>query len=152
MNFLKILISVIFVFSLTMACNAQEDTAEATLTFKNPFISVLPKKQAEEASTQAPREISIPEIHEPEVKPPELVITGLVWNTPKPQAIINAKVVSIGDSIEEATIMSIHSQSVEIDVHGKRFTILANKALATKKGEALNDVDSRAETETYTPY
>ncbi len=58
-----------------------------------------------------------------EITFPNFTINGLVWNTDKPQAIINSNVVSVGDSIEDSVIVDINQTGVEVLREGKRFKI-----------------------------
>ncbi len=58
-----------------------------------------------------------------ELKPPDLKITGLVWNTSRPQAIINDKVVDVGDTVDEAIIVAINKTGIEVSFDGKTSTI-----------------------------
>ena len=59
-----------------------------------------------------------------EIKPPNLVIYGLVWNTDLPQAIVNNQVVNIGDKVSGSEITDISAEGVEVLHQGKRFKIL----------------------------
>lgn len=45
---------------------------------------------------------------------PELVLTGLVWNSKRPQAIINGSVVDIGDRIADVEIVAIQKDGVDV--------------------------------------
>lgn len=58
-----------------------------------------------------------------ELKPPDLRITGLVWNTNRPQAIINDKVVDIGDSVDEVRIIAINKTGVVISFQDQAITV-----------------------------
>ena len=50
---------------------------------------------------------------------PTLNIEGIVWNTNMPQAIVNGKVVRIGDTIEGVRIVKIEKQGITIDYSGE---------------------------------
>ena len=112
---------------------------------KNPFIARLPKPTAvepvEEEETPKPMTISLPnpgtiitpyveikpiqEIAKVEpVKPPKMNITGLVWNTDLPQAIVNDKVVSLGDTVDGAVITDIREGGIDVLYKGAKFTIV----------------------------
>ncbi|HPN87966.1 MAG TPA: hypothetical protein PLH56_01355 [Candidatus Omnitrophota bacterium] len=65
---------------------------------------------------------------EEEQKPPQVTITGIVWNTEKPQAIINGVVLNIGDTIfdsqnEEIKINKIYKTGIDVSYKGKTWTI-----------------------------
>ncbi len=61
---------------------------------------------------------------EPEIiEPPTLNIKGLIWNTNRPQAIINDQVVNLGDTVSEAEIIAIRKSEVDILFKGQKMTI-----------------------------
>ncbi len=96
-----------------------------TSTAKNPFIPVLPVKEtskpADEEKTLKPESIAKqrPDVSEP----PSVTINGLVWNTRRPQAIVNKKVVAIGDTVDDFTIASITKAGIDIVYNGETFFI-----------------------------
>ena len=63
------------------------------------------------------------------MKAPEMTITGLVWNSERPQAIINGKVLSVGDTWtdsqtkEEIKINRIEKTGIDVSYKGKTWTI-----------------------------
>jgi len=62
----------------------------------------------------------------PEVKPaptPVLKIEGLVWGGRLPQAIINQKVVKIGDIIEGAQIVDINREGVTLTFNNSQYNL-----------------------------
>jgi len=50
----------------------------------------------------------------PEVSPPPLTVQGIIWGGNIPQAIINDKVVKVGDSISEAKVTYIGRDGIAI--------------------------------------
>ena len=52
-----------------------------------------------------------------------MVIKGLVWNTTEPQAIVNDKVVGVGDEVDGVEIISINQKGVEFSSKGLNFFI-----------------------------
>ena len=115
-----------------------------TLNFKNPFISVLPLPQIPQkpeviehqpVETTARAEERIPE---PEIVAPEFVVSGVIWNTSKPQAILNNQVVAIGDKIEGATILGIDSKNIEIEFNGKHVTVSTDNLKNQSSQQAYN--------------
>ncbi|MBF0523456.1 MAG: hypothetical protein HQL24_10450 [Candidatus Omnitrophica bacterium] len=60
---------------------------------------------------------------------PNLTITGIIWDTDKPQAIINDRVVTIGSTFFESNnareikILKIHKTGIEISCNNKIWTI-----------------------------
>jgi hypothetical protein len=108
-------------FLISSTGEAKEDAFEGLVTsIRDPFIikeKVIPLPQIKE-----PEPIIVPEpviIVEPEpikVEPPKVIVrpqlpemnvTGLVFKTKHPQAIINGQVVGIGDTINEAKVLKI---------------------------------------------
>jgi len=57
------------------------------------------------------------------VNPPDLKIQGVVWGGQQPQAIINNKVLKIGDVIEKARIINISQSGIDIFYEGRQFKI-----------------------------
>ena len=103
----------------------------ASYSFKNPFASLLPEKKPEEAPSK--EAASKPIIEQPKVvvvTPPNLSVTGIVWNSNRPQAIINNQVVGVGDTIAEVTIVNITRNGVGFEYNGKRFIINPDKGIA----------------------
>ncbi|MFA5198612.1 MAG: hypothetical protein WC432_03600, partial [Candidatus Omnitrophota bacterium] len=82
---------------------------------------------------------------EPEVKPQEtglpvkpdfdiskLQLQGVVWGVKNPQAIINGKVVSVGDLIEGAEIVSIDKKGVTLSINGGIMDLSSPGQVSTK--------------------
>ncbi len=93
------------------------------LNFGNPFSSPLPKK-----SEIKPKVIVVPAQKETPtppapVTPPNLLVKGLVWNTDRPQAIINDQVVGVGDRVGETTIRSITRNGIGFEFMKTHFTL-----------------------------
>jgi hypothetical protein len=64
-----------------------------------------------------------------ELTPPELKINGLVWNTDKPQAIINDQVVVIGDMVGDSKVIDIRKDGVDLMFLNKPFTVQMEQAV-----------------------
>jgi hypothetical protein len=75
-----------------------------------------PKKPLE-AVVKAPR----PKVRE--VPFPALKVQGLIWGGRLPQAIINNKIVTIGDIIEGASVESIEKERITLVIEGDEFNI-----------------------------
>ncbi len=102
-------------------------------SLQNPFVSKLPMpKQAllpprEDLGEFAePEETISAEIPEAEIPPPDMVISGLVWNTSSPQAIVNEKIMRVGDKIEEWTISQIRATGIEVNLNGVKHFVKAD--------------------------
>ena len=103
---------------------------------RNPFMSPLPHKKEKppaETISQEPHEKTsgpkssanqqVKDTTPKEAPLPELVVTGLVWNSDRPQAIINGTVVSEGDVMSNIKIESIKKTGIEIIYLGKKILI-----------------------------
>lgn len=59
----------------------------------------------------------------PEVKLPPLKISGVIWGTKIPQAIINNKVVKIGDMIDGVKIINISREEITVSYQSREFKL-----------------------------
>lgn len=105
------------------------------INLRNPFESQLPKqnqleiqtdrsKLSEQAIIQGPED-TLPAILEEgmDFDPSQFRISGIVWNSPRPQAIVNNRVVDIGDEVNGARIISIQKEGIAIALNDQIFTI-----------------------------
>jgi len=92
-------------------------------TYRDPFKSQLPVKQPAKPDDKGP-------VKDEPVTVDFLTVTGVVWDSEKPQAIINGKVVSIGGQVEEAELVAINEAGVQVRYKGKLFVLKAGN----KKG------------------
>lgn len=122
---------VLFIFSLWISGLSIAEETEAILkpveykaqNLRDPFQSPL-KKEAE----------TITEVI-PEAPPPDLsslTVQGIVWGGKMPQAIINNKVVKVGDTIEGMRIVSIDKEGITVS-QGNRNYNLSSPAAAGKQ-------------------
>ena len=58
-------------------------------------------------------------------KAPSLKIQGIIWGGRFNQAIINNKVVKIGDTVEGARIINIDRQKIIVSFEGEQYTLLS---------------------------
>jgi hypothetical protein len=79
--------------------------------YRDPFMSYLPMYIAGEKA------LELKNFH----------LTGIVWGTNRSQAIINGKVVEVGDSILEAKVMKIDKKGVVLNYKGKLYLLTAPK-------------------------
>ena len=70
---------------------------------------------------------------------PDLVLTGIIFNTAKPQAIINGVVVGVGSRIEGAEVRAITKGAVQIMFDG-RTSMLSMETPEKKPGVDQNNV------------
>ncbi|MFA6378758.1 MAG: hypothetical protein WCX16_03130 [Candidatus Omnitrophota bacterium] len=141
-NKILLLTLIIFFSSIQIGYGEDLSSAEEVLGFlhRNPFKSWLPK--IEEKIEKEPEATKI-EYKEPEVKiipvlkpapveeakPPEIKISGLVWSTDRPQAIINDQILTIGDMIGDSKIIDINKDGVDIMFLNKLYTIKIEQTL-----------------------
>ena len=101
---------------------------------KNPFQSQLPQpKVVVKVEPVVQQPIPQPVVAAapvapvtPQVKPPSFTISGLVWNCPRPEAIVNQQIVSVGDTIDNWTVVAINESEIEVQSSGVSFTVHAN--------------------------
>ena len=79
--------------------------------------SVSPVVEQPAAPVTLPNSFTPPE--QKEILPPSMNIYGLIWNTNRPQAIVNNQIVQVGDKIENWTIDKIDQNGLEISGYGK---------------------------------
>jgi len=98
-------------------------------SFKDPFIKGYVEDKEEQAISGQPVEI----------RPlPALTVQGLIWGSETPQAIINNKVLKIGDVLPTGTddaagvkIMGINKTGVEVFYYGKSYFVSSPASTAT---------------------
>lgn len=118
----------LFIASLSFALE-EEKKQRPNVEYKadnlrDPFQTyVIEKKKAEavQAGTSQPEEES--------VTPPALTVQGIIWGGRFPQAIINNKVVRVGDIIEEAEITDISKEGVIITFKNRQFNLSSPAAV-----------------------
>src|SRR3989338_5510975 len=121
-----------------------------TFTALNPFKSQLPKEekkteQRPEVKPVPPEPKPVPApppppppmpviVNPPPVVPPQppppreepmpiLTITGLIWNTDRPQAIVNGQVADVGDIIAGVKIINIRKGGIDVSFQGRTVTL-----------------------------
>ena len=120
--------------AISSICLAEEKNQKATsannLKFKDPFVSQLPIRATVKPQVELSSAPVVEKQRPPEITPPSLQITGLVWDTNRPQAIVNSQVVGIGDTIENVTITEITRKGIGVNYMGKYFMINPNQQTA----------------------
>jgi len=110
-----------------------------SLPTREPFVSQLPDKPKPKPkqpvairakppktfNTNTRRETLTPAPVQPPkaIQMPQLVISGIIWNTDKPQAIVNGQVVEEGDTVSKAKIIAINKDGIEVSFSGKKAMI-----------------------------
>ncbi|MCA9398721.1 MAG: hypothetical protein KC618_03145 [Candidatus Omnitrophica bacterium] len=126
----------LLLLSTSFSLEAQENIPGEMGKRRNPFIPQLPVEAEPEPPKPAPapqprpKPQPAPEPVKPQVKQPTRMptfnISGIVWNSDRPQAIINGSVKDIGDSIDGVKIISIHKEGIDVSFQGKNMTIKVN--------------------------
>lgn len=80
----------------------------------NPFLSKLPKPEPAPAPIRQTNDIRQIRRNDTEgiAAPPSAQLSGLVWNSAMPQAILNNKIVNVGDNIDGWIIDNISKEGV----------------------------------------
>lgn len=86
--------------------------------FRDPFESYLPKEEVQALSEQDQELMDAEAEQQPKPLPP-LNIQGIIWKGKLKQAIINNRVVKIGDEIEEAKVVAIEREGITF-IYDKR--------------------------------
>ena len=122
--------------------------AAETLPAAQPLKTEKVEYKAEEASDPFFTEQEIEKPVEEEVvekKPlPQLTIQGLIWGGNFPQAIVNNKVLRVGDSIEDARIVDINRDGLVLYFEGQQYNLtspgmLNSKVAQTKPEGGINE-------------
>ena len=106
---------------------------------ENPFKSQLPKIEepkieiADDLSDQETAEGSSMklDIPKPPVEPPvveerplpSITVSGIIWNSDRPQAIINGQIVDVGDTVSEIQITGIRKAAIDGFFDGRNVTL-----------------------------
>ena len=102
-------------------------------SIRSPFEPRIPK---EEIDLIAPEPTPIPtpkttvkpapkgrEPPKPEVPLPIFQVNGLVWDTERPQAILDSQVINVGDTIKGCTVMDIDKNGILLNFQDRTFTV-----------------------------
>ncbi len=117
-----------------------DDFDEAFSTLKNPFVSpvvvkmVVPVVVKKKEEPVKPKEVVAQPVEAPVIiNPPVLKITGLVWNSKKPQAIINGMIVAVGEVVDGSTLVAVRKSEIDVMYKGQQFTISSQAKPVVKK-------------------
>lgn len=120
----------LFIPCFVSCLQAEIQKAEYTaLNLRDPFEKQLPV----EAPVVKPPEI--PAVKE-KIVPPAIVVEGLVAGGPVPQVIIEGKIFKVGDKVQDAAIIAITKEGIEVVYQLEIFTYLApSRAMVVKREE-----------------
>ena len=103
---------------------------------KDPFLACVKREVAKRTDSSQP-------IAPAAVVAPNLAIQGIVWGGKIAQAIVNNKLVTVGDTVEEARIVAITGDGLEIIYKEKPFHIPSPSSLhkvdSTNKAQGGHD-------------
>ena len=108
------------------------DLPKILAALKNPFTSQLPQpeKTAVDETTvfsnrPEPEPVDIPQMipRDEPIPKPQFEVNGLVWNTDRPQAIINSNVVEVGDYVGQWEITEIKKEGIAIRFRTQEYLI-----------------------------
>jgi len=88
---------------------------------RDPFASVVIKEEVKEVLANNDEF----ELNEPKIDLDAIDIQGIVWGGKMSQAIINNKVMVVGDLIQEAEILSIDKKGIVINFNGEIINLSA---------------------------
>jgi hypothetical protein len=111
----------------------EPDLEYRAYNLRDPFEDLIARKKQEDMEKKPETEIDTYE------QPPPLDVQGLVWGGAVHQAIINGKVVKVGDSIEGAEVIEIDKEGVSM-LYKKRIFKLSSPAsnyIGTGKQEVI---------------
>jgi len=69
-----------------------------------------------------------------EIRPPDIEIQGLVWDSQRPQAIIGNEVYGIGDLVRDMKILSIKKNGLQVLFQDKEFFVEYKTSVRTQEG------------------
>ena len=137
MKFIPLII-IIFSLGIVTSLEAQGTTEAPAVKKRNPFAPQLPVvKKAPKPEPKPEPKPDIKKTDRPKIKPrdpkptlsnklPTVSITGIIWNSRRPQAIINGRVIDIGDTIEDMKIIAIRKTGIDVSFRGASKTLKVN--------------------------
>ena len=82
---------------------------------RDPLLSLLPEPPKPEATSQGQQ----PTAAATHPKPLTLLLRGIIWGGPEPQAIVNDEVYGVGDVVEGAAITAIRQEGITVEIEGQ---------------------------------
>ena len=110
---------------------ASETITYTAAALRNPMVSLLPTLVEEPGMVLAGTAGDSP--METLRQPPAVIVQGIIWGSYRPQALIDGALYEVGDTIQNAQIVSIDRSGVTVNVHGATFALtplIAGEAMA----------------------
>jgi hypothetical protein len=98
----------------------------------NPPVEVpqAPPKPAVDSAVMVPGYLAKNEVVAPPPPMPVIDVSGVIYNTDMPMAIINGRVCAVGEELTTGEkgdgivkLLAVHAESIEVDFMGKKHTI-----------------------------
>lgn len=83
-------------------------------TFRNPFVPQTPQPVMVTDDNAGKVPVAQVQRERPVVPIPVFTLSGLIWNTKKPAAILNGKIVAIGDQVSNWSVQEITKEGVHV--------------------------------------
>lgn len=89
------------------------DVSYDAIDARDPFLELIKKESPVETTEEGlPEDLSA-----------QFSIQGIIWGSSIPQAIINSKVVKVGDTIDGARIIEISKTGIVVFYNNRRYTL-----------------------------
>lgn len=112
----------------------QEKAPDAALKVNVEYSSDKLRDPFSKNENQANQQVLASDSGQPLIRAlPALSISAIFWGSSMPQAIINNKIVKIGDTIEEAQIIGIEKNGVSVLFDNQRYNLAVPDMTDTKK-------------------
>jgi hypothetical protein len=85
-------------------------------THRDPFKEQIPSRKVQPKPDEPAQE-------EAPVTVDFLTVTGIVWESDRPQAIINGKIVTVGGAVDGAEVTAIDAAQVKVRFKGRQFVL-----------------------------
>lgn len=100
---------------------------------RDPFLPLYPERETEKKAASGKTAPVMRPAANIGKKTLDFTVQGLVWGQTTPQAIINNKVVSIGDTIDDAKVIDISKEGVRLLYQNDMILIKPQIAASGKK-------------------
>ena len=104
----------------------------ANFKLRDPFLSPFEPIEVEGKKPKPEKKLSEPP--KQEVVLPALLIQGMFWDSPQPLALIENKLLRVGDTIKDVRILGISKEGIDVIYSDKLFTI-SPRSLINREGK-----------------
>ena len=112
-------------------------------TVRDPLISLLPKQSSQPVTPAKPVERNMSSPMAAPRQPPPVVVQGMLWGGPRPQALIDDKLYTVGDLVGGARILAIARGGVTVEVQGTTFLLKPTITAQKPSGPRRMPINSR---------